>query len=174
MKWLQERGVVHLDLAPRNILLTHPDEIAKISDFGLSRTIAVGEEASLVLAGLRLPLYLLPPELWRLGKMGSYTDVWSFGILLWDTFTGGWDASVHLERIQELENKSDRSFQGELSIRYVSSLRSWYTFPAFHTFQNSCTSGSRKKTGFRLPGRHSDPKCLNMRLKSTRLTNSNI
>ena len=39
MKWLQEKGVVHMDLAARNILLTYPDELAKITDFGLSRII---------------------------------------------------------------------------------------------------------------------------------------
>ena len=39
MNWLQERRIVHMDLATRNILLTNPDELAKISDFGLSRVI---------------------------------------------------------------------------------------------------------------------------------------
>jgi serine/threonine protein kinase len=37
MAHLNKCGVVHLDLAARNILLTHPEELAKISDFGLSR-----------------------------------------------------------------------------------------------------------------------------------------
>ena len=37
MRHLQSCGVVHLDLAARNILLTHPEELAKISDFGLSK-----------------------------------------------------------------------------------------------------------------------------------------
>ena len=39
MTWLQEKRIVHMDLATRNILLTNPDELAKISDFGLSRVI---------------------------------------------------------------------------------------------------------------------------------------
>ena len=43
MNWLQERRVVHMDLAARNILLTNPDELAKISDFGLSRIIHYNE-----------------------------------------------------------------------------------------------------------------------------------
>ena len=37
MHFLGEKGILHLDLATRNILLTHPHEVAKISDFGLSR-----------------------------------------------------------------------------------------------------------------------------------------
>ena len=36
MHFISSKGIVHLDLATRNILLTHPTEIAKISDFGLS------------------------------------------------------------------------------------------------------------------------------------------
>ena len=37
MQFLGEKGILHRDLATRNILLTHPQEVAKISDFGLSR-----------------------------------------------------------------------------------------------------------------------------------------
>ena len=43
MVWLQGKGVVHMDLATRNILLTNPDELAKISDFGLSRVLQCEE-----------------------------------------------------------------------------------------------------------------------------------
>ena len=43
MVWLQGKGVVHMDLATRNILLTNPDELAKISDFGLSKVIQCDE-----------------------------------------------------------------------------------------------------------------------------------
>ena len=39
MDYLQRKGIVHMDLATRNVLLTHPDELAKVSDFGLSRVI---------------------------------------------------------------------------------------------------------------------------------------
>ena len=39
MVYLQTKGIVHMDLATRNVLLTHPDELAKVSDFGLSRVI---------------------------------------------------------------------------------------------------------------------------------------
>ena len=44
MAYLQGKGVVHMDLATRNVLLTHPDELAKVSDFGLSRFIYDVEE----------------------------------------------------------------------------------------------------------------------------------
>ena len=37
MRHIAAQGIVHLDLATRNILLTHPDELVKIADFGLSR-----------------------------------------------------------------------------------------------------------------------------------------
>ncbi len=37
MHFISEKGILHLDLATRNVLLTHPHEVAKISDFGLSK-----------------------------------------------------------------------------------------------------------------------------------------
>jgi serine/threonine protein kinase len=37
MAHLGKCGVVHFDLAARNVLLTHPEEIVKIADFGLSK-----------------------------------------------------------------------------------------------------------------------------------------
>ncbi len=39
MKFISDKGILHLDLATRNVLLTHPNEIAKISDFGLSKCV---------------------------------------------------------------------------------------------------------------------------------------
>ncbi len=37
MHFISEKGILHLDLATRNVLLTHPHEVEKISDFGLSK-----------------------------------------------------------------------------------------------------------------------------------------
>ena len=48
MKWIQDKGIAHMDLATRNILLTHPDELAKIADFGLARNINNNEPSSRV------------------------------------------------------------------------------------------------------------------------------
>ena len=44
MDYLQRKGIVHMDLATRNVLLTHPDELAKVSDFGLSRILCDDDE----------------------------------------------------------------------------------------------------------------------------------
>ena len=44
MDYLQRKGIVHMDLATRNVLLTHPDELAKVSDFGLSRVLCDDDE----------------------------------------------------------------------------------------------------------------------------------
>jgi len=44
MEFISSKGILHLDLATRNVLLTHPEEMAKISDFGLSRSASLGKD----------------------------------------------------------------------------------------------------------------------------------
>nr|XP_006814091.1 PREDICTED: fibroblast growth factor receptor 3-like [Saccoglossus kowalevskii] len=78
--------IVHRDLACRNILLTE-DYIAKIGDFGLSRDVYESGEYSL-LQGAEgqgpLPLRWMPPELLNRGIFEPKSDVWSFGVVMWE------------------------------------------------------------------------------------------
>ncbi|XP_071800003.1 uncharacterized protein [Asterias amurensis] len=84
MQHLAANGVIHRDLAARNILLD--DNLnAKVSDFGLSR----GEDVYVQTSKTRVPTRWLSLESLTHQTYTSMSDVWSFGILLWEIATLG-------------------------------------------------------------------------------------
>ncbi|CAD5216041.1 unnamed protein product [Bursaphelenchus xylophilus] len=82
MCYLSLRKIIHRDIAARNCLLGKDDEV-KISDFGLS--VATSE---LKLDRLsKMPIKWLAPETLRSGVFSTKTDVWSFGVMMWEIFS---------------------------------------------------------------------------------------
>ncbi|XP_014668985.1 PREDICTED: tyrosine-protein kinase Fes/Fps-like [Priapulus caudatus] len=85
MAYLEERNCIHRDLAARNCLLT-ADNVVKISDFGMSRE----EEVYTASGGLKqIPVKWTAPEAINFLKYTSASDVWSYGILMWEVFALG-------------------------------------------------------------------------------------
>ncbi|XP_071799993.1 tyrosine-protein kinase receptor Tie-1-like [Asterias amurensis] len=84
MQHLAAHGVIHRDLAARNILLDD-NLVAKVSDFGLSR----GEDVYVQTSKTRVPTRWLSLESLTHQTYTSMSDVWSFGILLWEIATLG-------------------------------------------------------------------------------------
>ncbi|KAF5404644.1 hypothetical protein PHET_01978 [Paragonimus heterotremus] len=85
MHYLSTKSIVHRDLAARNILVGKKD-VLKISDFGLTRSV---DEYYRKLTNGRLPVKWLAPESIFDRVYTTCSDVWSFGILLWEIFTLG-------------------------------------------------------------------------------------
>ncbi|KHN88405.1 Tyrosine-protein kinase Fer [Toxocara canis] len=83
MYYLASRKVIHRDVAARNCLLGKEFEV-KISDFGMSEA-----DANVIkLDKLRnMPIKWLAPETLRQGIFTTKTDVWSFGVLIWEIFS---------------------------------------------------------------------------------------
>ncbi|KAM6928273.1 ephrin type-A receptor 2a [Xenentodon cancila] len=98
MKYLSDMNYVHRDLAARNVLVNSSLE-CKVSDFGLSRVLEDDAEGTYTTRGGKIPIRWTAPEAIAYRKFTSASDVWSFGIVMWEVMAFGerpyWDMSNH-------------------------------------------------------------------------------
>ncbi|XP_030631910.1 ephrin type-B receptor 3 [Chanos chanos] len=98
MKYLSDMNYVHRDLAARNVLV-NCNLVCKVSDFGLSRFLDENSSDPTYTSSLggKIPIRWTAPEAIAFRKFTSASDVWSFGIVMWEVMSFGerpyWDMS---------------------------------------------------------------------------------
>lgn len=104
MTYLERRGVVHRDLAARNVLVFAPAQV-KIADISLSKMLAAGPDSpdSNFWYSSKIPVAWYAPETIKSSEFSSASDVWSFGVLLWEMFSYGRQPWAELTSGQVLE-----------------------------------------------------------------------
>ncbi|KAJ0183701.1 hypothetical protein K1T71_000124 [Dendrolimus kikuchii] len=112
MAYLERKRLIHRDLAARNILVFSKDRV-KISDFGLSRALGVGKDyyQTNYNVNLKLPVAWCAPECILYLRFTSSSDVWAFGVCLWEMFTYGFQPWAAFSGHQILETIDAPNFQ---------------------------------------------------------------
>uniref|UniRef100_A0A8D1WCT0 Tyrosine-protein kinase n=1 Tax=Sus scrofa TaxID=9823 RepID=A0A8D1WCT0_PIG len=114
MEYLERNCFIHRDLAARNCLVSSTS-IVKISDFGMTRYVLDDEYISS--SGAKFPVKWSPPEVFHFNKYSSKSDVWSFGVLMWEVFTEGKMPFENKSNLQVVEaiSKGFRLYRPQLA-----------------------------------------------------------
>ncbi|KAK4324510.1 hypothetical protein Pmani_004856 [Petrolisthes manimaculis] len=86
MVYLERQKFIHRDLAARNCLVGIQNEI-KVGDFGLARYVVDDEYTGS--GGAKFPIKWAAPEVLNFMRFSSKSDVWAYGVLMWEVFNCG-------------------------------------------------------------------------------------
>ena len=87
MAYLEEQNIVHIDLAASNILVGDHNMICKVSDFQQAKVLE--DDIYEAPEGSKFPIKWIAPEAALYNRFSIKSDVWSFGIVMYETITYG-------------------------------------------------------------------------------------
>lgn len=90
LAYAHERGVVHRDIKPDNILLDREDNRVLVTDFGIARAVTEGNDARLTATGMAIgtPAYMSPEQCMGEREIDGRSDLYSLGIVAYQMLTG--------------------------------------------------------------------------------------
>ena len=83
LAYLHAKNIIHLDLKPDNLLLDTTEGVVRLIDFGSAQEIRPRFLENLTDAKTDPSPEFFPPEAISNGPVGTYTDMWCFGVLLY-------------------------------------------------------------------------------------------
>lgn len=148
MAYLEAKRFLHRDLACRNVLLSTVDKV-KIGDFGLMRALPQQEDCYVMTEHKKVPFPWCAPESLKARQFSHASDVWMFGVTLWEMLTFGEEPWVGLngsEILRKIDREGERLHEPEAtpSVMYDLMLRCWAREPSerpsFASLKDSLTS----------------------------------
>ncbi|XP_070560632.1 fibroblast growth factor receptor homolog 1-like [Ptychodera flava] len=108
MEYLASKSFVHGELTARSILVTDDHRMCKISNIGLRGDTNIEKKR---LKETRLPIRWFAPETLKSGEYSSVSDVWSFGIVLWEISTLGFTPYPNGESVGKVKEFIKKGFR---------------------------------------------------------------
>lgn len=134
MAYLEAKRFLHRDLACRNVLLSTIDKI-KIGDFGLMRALPQQEDCYVMTEHKKVPFPWCAPESLKARHFSHASDVWMFGVTLWEMLTFGEEPWLGLngsEILRKIDREGERLHEPEAMPPYMYELmlRCWAKEPS--------------------------------------------
>ncbi|NXV46581.1 BMX kinase, partial [Uria aalge] len=130
MAFLESCQFIHRDLAARNCLVDS-NLTVKVSDFGMTRYVL--DDLYVSSLGTKFPVKWSAPEVFHYTKFSSKSDVWAFGILMWEVFTLGKQPYELYDNMQVIEKVTQgyRLYRPQLvsDIIYQIMYNCWHELP---------------------------------------------